>query len=124
MRTRITLNTDTFHAVFLSLGNFNAEMSKFHIQDFCAVFNLKNLIKEPACFKNLGKPTGIGLILTNHPKCFQHSVTYETGLSDSRKLRYTVLKCTRLNRNYKIFPNDGIRRDILKKLSLTKLQKN
>ena len=30
-------------------------------------------------------------ILTNHPKSFQHSDTYETGLSDFHKLTYTVL---------------------------------
>ena len=52
----------------------------------------KGLIKEPTYFKNLDRPTGIDLILKNHPKCFQHSVTYETKLSDFHKLTYTALK--------------------------------
>ena len=63
----------------IALGDFNAEMSNTHLQEFCAIFRLKNLIKEPTCFKSLEKPTGIDHILTNHPKSFQHSGTYETG---------------------------------------------
>ena len=54
--------------------------------------NLKNLIKEPTCFKNPEKPTIIDLILTNKPKCFQHSCTYETGISDFHKMTITVMK--------------------------------
>ena len=76
----------------IALGDFNAEMSNTHLQEFCATFSLTNLIKESTCFKNLEKPTGIDHILTNHPKSFQHSGTYETGLSDFHKLTYTVLK--------------------------------
>ena len=53
---------------------------------------LKNLIKEPTCFKNPEKPSIIDLILTNKPKCFQHSCTYETGISDFHKMAITVMK--------------------------------
>ena len=75
----------------LALGDFNAEMPNTHLQEFFAIFSLKNLIKEPTCFQSLEKPTGIDHILINHPKSFQHSGTYETGLSDFHKLTYTVL---------------------------------
>ena len=53
---------------FISPGEFNAEMWNSHIQDFCAVFNLKNLIEKTFCFKNLEKPRGIYHILTNYTK--------------------------------------------------------
>ena len=54
--------------------------------------NLKNLIKEPTCFKNLEKPTCIELILTNQPKCFQNSNVFEIGVPDFNKLTFPVLK--------------------------------
>ena len=57
-------------------------MSNNHLQEFCAIFSLTNLIKESTCFKNPEQPTGIDHILTNHQKSFQHSCTYEMGLSD------------------------------------------
>ena len=65
---------------FISPGDVNAKMLKPRIQDF-AVFNLKNLIQERTCFKNLERPTVIDHILRNHPMCFEHSGTYDTGLS-------------------------------------------
>ena len=46
------------------------------------MYNFKNLIKDPTCFKNPEKPTIIDYILTNHPRFFQHSGVCETGLSD------------------------------------------
>ena len=54
--------------------------------------DLKILIKEPTGFKNPEKPTIIDLILTNKQKCFQHSCTYETGISDFHKMTMTVMK--------------------------------
>ena len=73
--------------------------------------NLKNLIKEPTCFKNPEKLTIIDLILTNKPKCFQHSCTDETGISDFHKMTITVMKVIFkkqkakiiFHHNYKIF---------------------
>ena len=56
----------------IALGDFNAEMSNNHLQEFCAIFSLASLIKECTCFKNPEKPTGIDHILRNHPKSFQH----------------------------------------------------
>ena len=37
---------------FLVFGDFNAETSNTTISEFCATCNLKNLIKECACFKS------------------------------------------------------------------------
>ena len=62
------------------------------LSNFCEIYNLKNLIKEPTCFKNPEKPSNIDLILTNRPKCFQNSCTYETEISDFHKMTITVMK--------------------------------
>ena len=69
------------------LDHFNTEMSNSHISDFCALYDLKNFINEPAHYKNADKPTSIDHILTNHLRCFRHS-----GLSDIHKVTSTVLK--------------------------------
>ena len=62
------------------------------MNDFCNVYNLSNLVKEPTCYKNPDNPSCIDLFLTNRPKCFQSTVTMETGISDFQKMLDTVLK--------------------------------
>ena len=73
-------------------GDFNCEMTEETLANFCSLYNLKCLIKEPTCFKNAENPSCIDLILTNRPRCFQNSSVIETGLSDFHKLTITVLK--------------------------------
>ena len=75
---------------FIVFHDFNAEISNPDISEFCAVYNFTNLIQEPTSYKNVDKPTSTDHILTNHARCFQHSVLYETGLSDFHKLTFTV----------------------------------
>ena len=36
----------------LFLGHCNAEISENYLNDFCNVYNLRNIVKEPTCFKN------------------------------------------------------------------------
>ena len=82
---------------------------------FCATYNLKNLIKEPKCFKNLKNPTCTDLILTN---------VFETGLCDFHILTFTVLKGYFQKqkpkiikyRNYKKFDSNLFRNDLLNEL--------
>ena len=73
------------------MSDFNAEISSY-LEEFCASHNLKNLIKQLTCFKNLENPTFIDHILTNHPKSFYLPSVFETGLSDFHKLTLTVSK--------------------------------
>ena len=54
----------------LSLGDFNSETSENYLNDFCNVYNLRNIVKEPTCFINPDNPSCIDLFLTNHPRCF------------------------------------------------------
>ena len=61
-----------FDQVFL-MGDFNAEEANFHIKDFCNLYKLKNLNKVPTCFKNLGNPKTIELLLKNSVHSFQNS---------------------------------------------------
>ena len=109
---------------FIILRDFNAETSNATISEFCATYNLKNLIKEATCFKRLENSTCIDLILTNWPKYFQNSNVFETGLSNFHKLPFTVWKAyfqkqkpkVIICRSYKKFDNNLFGNDLLKEL--------
>ena len=64
------------------LGDFNSEISEDAMGDFCGIYNLKNLVKKPTCYKNVENPSCIDLILTNSQHSFQNTRVIETGLSD------------------------------------------
>ena len=42
---------------FVILGDLNMEVSNSFMEQFCASFNLKSLIKEPTCFKSVDNPS-------------------------------------------------------------------
>ena len=105
----------------LLLGDFNSEFSEPCLNDFCDIYNLKNLVKEPTCYKNPDNPSCIDLFLTNRPRTFQCTTTIETGISDFHKLVVTVFyKKQRPKiihyRNYKNFENGNFRQDLKKEL--------
>ena len=95
------------------------------MQEFCNIYNFKNLIKEPACFKNIENPICIDLILTNRPLYFQNSTVIDIGLSDFHKLTITIMKAnfqkhmpiTFNYRNYKSFNNDFFRNELMNELN-------
>ena len=74
------------------MGDFNSEPHEYHIFELCAVYGLKNMVKEPTCFKNTENPSCVDLVLTNRYRSFQNTVTIETGLSDFHKMTLTILK--------------------------------
>ena len=74
------------------LGDFNSTVNEEEMADFCDMYDLHNLIKEPTCFKSIENPSLIDLILTNRTNNFQHSRVVETGLSDFHKMTVTVMK--------------------------------
>ena len=80
------------YEMIIILWNFNCEVKEETMSTFGEVHNLKNLIKQPTCFKNSEKPTIIDLISTNKLKCFQYSCTYEIGISVFDKMIITVMK--------------------------------
>ena len=107
------------------IGDFNSELTEVVMGDFCDMYNLSNLINDPTCYKNPDNASCIDLILTNKSNSFQHSKTYETGISDFHKMTVTVLKMsyTKLKpkiisyRDYKNYNNDKFRADILTRFS-------
>ena len=76
---------------FLLIGDFNTVETDQQIRTFINTYDLKNLVKEPTCSK-ADNPCCIDLILTNRYRSFQHTTTFETGLSDFHKMIVTVLK--------------------------------
>ena len=70
-----------------------SESSQNHLSNMKDVFSLKNLIKEPTCFQSQ-KGTLLDLILTNRPRSFMKSITFETGLSDCQKLVCSILRAS------------------------------
>ena len=81
-----------YYENILLLGDFNSTMSEKYMQEFCEIYDLENLIKEPTCFKNPANPSSIDVMLTNKKCRFHNSMTLETGLSDHHKMTITVLK--------------------------------
>ena len=76
----------------LVAGDFNSQDSEPSISNFISEHNLKNIVKNPTCFKSLENPTCIDLFITNFSNSFQSTKTVSTGLSDFHKMVLTVLK--------------------------------
>ena len=111
---------------YLCIGDFNLENSETALRNFCDLYKLKNLVREPTCFKNPDNPSCIDLFLTNCSRSFQDTQVIETGLSDFHKMNLTVLKMfftkqkheTIFYRNYKKFDNlkfkEALNRELMK----------
>ena len=88
------------------------------ITDWLEINGLKNIIKEPTCFK--GCLSLIDVIITNKPKRFQNSVSVDTGLSDfhnmvcvSTKFHLPKHKETTISyRSYKSFDRSNYLHDL------------
>ena len=109
---------------FLLAGDFNTEETNDILEDFLFEHNIKNLVKEPTCFKSLTNPSCIDLFLTNSPLSFQSTTAITTGLSDFHKLVVTVMKTTFPKaepkiiyyRDYKKFNLQDFRRELRSEL--------
>ena len=77
---------------FLILGDLNSLMSEKEMKNFCDMYDLDNLIKEPTCFKNANNPSSIDVILTNTKNIFHNSIALETGISDHHNMVITAMK--------------------------------
>ena len=78
---------------FISIRDFNVEMSHYHIQGFCVVFNLNILLKKTTSFKNLDRSIVIDHILARHLKYFIILALME---EDYHTLIYAVLNIFKL----------------------------
>ena len=79
--------------IFLLLGDFNSETSEKLMGEFCDLYNLKNIVVGPTCYKNPLNPSAVDLILTNKSRSFQHSTKIETGLSDFHLMTICTMRC-------------------------------
>ena len=123
----VSNHLDTIMACYdniLLLGDFNATIHDEAMKDFCELYDLENLIREPTCFKNAENPSSIDVILTNSKNSFQNSIAIETGLSDHHKMVVTVLKIytkkkepIKINyRSFKNFDKQNFRNDLKQNL--------
>ena len=62
------------------------------MKNFWSFNCLKNLIKQPTCFKNPERQSCIDFILTSKPWCFQSMCVIETLVSDFHWMTVPVLK--------------------------------
>ena len=85
-----SLSSDYEKIIFL--GDFNVTDNGHHMKSFCENYDLKNLIRQPTCYKNPSNPACIYLILTNVPCSFQSICVVETGLSDFHLMTLTVMR--------------------------------
>ena len=84
----ITLHCITSHRI---ASHHTTSQKEADISNFFEIYNLKNLVKKPTCFKS-DRPRSIDLILTNRASSFQCTDSIETGLSDFHCMIITVLK--------------------------------
>ena len=84
------------------IGNYDDILSgdsKSCLSDFYYIYNLKNLVKEPICFKNPDNPSCIDLFLTNRPRTDLHQLVIAVLKTFYKKLRPKMIHY----RNYKNF---------------------
>ena len=79
---------------YVLIGDFNREVNDSHMQNFMINYGLNNIVKDKTCFKNPNNPKCIDLFLTNKPRSFQHTTTFDTGISDFHKMVISSFKCT------------------------------
>ena len=75
---------------YLCIGDFNSGTSENALRNFCDLYKLKNLVREPICFKNPNNLSCIDLLLTNCSRSFQYIQIIETDLSDFQKMNLVV----------------------------------
>lgn len=72
---------------FIDLNNFNTEISITYSQQISESYYSKNQIEKLACFKSADSPSSVDFILKNHPKWFQTSCPYKTGIYKFYRLK-------------------------------------
>ena len=96
-----------------------------NIKNLFERFSLKNLIKDPTCYKNPNNPSCADLMFTNKARRFRRSRVIETGLTDFHKMTITLLKMQfrKLEpkvvsyKNYQIFSNNIFLKSLNNELS-------
>ena len=106
-------------------GDFNVTDDEHRMKSFCENYSLKNLVRQPTCYKNPHNPVCIDLILTYVPRSFQSICVVETRLSDFHLMTLTVMRKSFKKyqpkiinyRSYKNFSNEKYRETLINDLS-------
>ena len=72
------LSSDYEKMIFL--GDLNVTDDEHHMKFFCENYGLKNLIRQPTCYKNPSNPACIDLILTNVSLSFQSTCVVDRAV--------------------------------------------
>ena len=107
------------------LRDFNITDDEHHMKCFCEKYDLKNLIRQPTCYKNPSNPACIDLILTNVRCSFQSICVIKTRLSGFHLMTLTVMRKSfkkyqpkTINyRAYKMFSNEKYKETLINNLS-------
>ena len=83
------------------MGDFNLTVENKNHKVFMSTFDMKYLIKRPACFQ-YAKPNCIDLILTNEKQVFKNSNVLGVGISDHLSFIVTAIKSQLIKCNAKI----------------------
>ena len=81
----ISLSLDAYSELYnklLLISDFNADETETFLKEYMYQHELKNLVKDKSCFKNVYKPSCIDIFLANNNLYFQNNTTVTTGLSD------------------------------------------
>ena len=78
----------------LIMGDFKVDVKEVSLHLFCSQYKLKSLNKDPTCYKDIGNPSYIDLLLTSSAKNHESTCTIETVLSYFHKPVATVMSST------------------------------
>ena len=70
----------------LMLGDWNSAVTEEDMENFCDMYDLENLIKEPTCFKSTENPSSIDVILTNRKRGVNHLKNFCTRVEELKEL--------------------------------------
>ena len=105
------------------LGDMNIDMRPHcsnRLKEFCDMSGFRNLIQEPTCYKSQENESLIDVILVSRPQRFNHSLVFDSGLSDFHKM---IVVCTKIftprryprkiqYRSFKTFDEKKYRQDV------------
>ena len=100
--------------------NINFRIPANELSDICDTFDLKQIVKNPTCFKSIENPSLLDIILTNCPKSLISAINMPLGISDFHNY---ISSATRINRptnepkiifyrSFKKFSEDRYKKDL------------
>ena len=80
------------------IGDLNLDLSSETkgkpLKEFCELYDLQNIIKDPTCFMKNCNPSLLDVFLTNSKKQCIRTLNFATGISDCHNMISTVINIT------------------------------